>query len=89
MVRVYVDGTKVQQVAATGKTDQVFDVPNNLAHSVMLEVCNEELALLAVGRPARADLRPLVAHPPATPTESTARGSPGPSRSTATATRPP
>ena len=42
---IYVDGTKVQQVAATGKTDQLFDVPNNLtSHSVMLEVCNEELA---------------------------------------------
>ena len=45
LVRIYVDGTKVQQVAATGKTDQLFDVPNNLtSHSVMLEVCNEELA---------------------------------------------
>ena len=44
VVRVYVDGTKVQQVAVTGKTDQLFDVPNNLtSHSVMLEVCNEEL----------------------------------------------
>ena len=44
LVRIYVDGTKVQQVAATGKTDQLFDVPNNLtSHSVMLEVCNEEL----------------------------------------------
>ena len=45
LVRIYVDGTKVQQVATTGKTDQLFDVPNNLtSHSVMLEVCNEELA---------------------------------------------
>ena len=45
LVRIYVDGTKVQQVAATGKTDQLFDVPNNLtSHSVMLEVCNEEPA---------------------------------------------
>jgi large repetitive protein len=44
LVRIYVDGTKVQQVAVTGKTDQLFDVPNNLApHSVMLEVCNEDL----------------------------------------------
>jgi hypothetical protein len=43
-VRIYVDGTKVQQVAVTGKTDQLFDVPNNLApHNVMLEVCNEDL----------------------------------------------
>ncbi len=44
VVRIYVDGTKVQQVAATGKTDQLFDVPNNLTpHTVMLEVCNEDL----------------------------------------------
>ena len=45
VVRIYVDGTKVQQVAATGKNDLLFDVPNNLtSHSVMLEVCNEEPA---------------------------------------------
>ncbi|MET0526670.1 MAG: Ig-like domain-containing protein [Nocardioides sp.] len=45
VVRIYVDSTKVLQVSAIGKSEQLFDVPNNLtSHSVVLEVCNEEAA---------------------------------------------
>jgi hypothetical protein len=61
VVRVYVDGAKVQQVSAKGESAATFDVPDNLApHNVMLEVCNEEACSQSAVQPVQT-FGPLVA----------------------------
>jgi large repetitive protein len=61
-VRVYVDGVKVQQLAATGKSEATFDVPNNLGpHAVVLEVCNEGAACTQSSSQPVQTYGPLVA----------------------------
>jgi hypothetical protein len=62
VVRVYVDGARVQQLQTTGQAAATFDVPDNQGpHPVYLEVCNEK------GACTQSSVKPVQTYGPFVP----------------------